>query len=141
MQESVSELNGTTWSVIYHWLIMILLLGISKNKIVLATFCIPVLQQSLPIHSAIACTLCSSPLPQSYRVLVLELQARRKINKRNGWKKKIQISAAIKQLLAVWPFKQLKAVWMVEKLFEKLFELCKYNYLKTYKNLPALGSY
>ena len=49
MQASVSELNGTTCSVTYHWLIIILLLGISKNESVLATFCIPVLQQRLPI--------------------------------------------------------------------------------------------
>ena len=46
----VSELNGTTCFVTDHSLIMILRLGISKNKSVQATFCIPVLQ---PIHSAI----------------------------------------------------------------------------------------
>ena len=54
---------------------------------------------TVPTYSFSHCTLCSSPLPQSYRVLVLELQARWKINKRNGWEKKIRISTTIKQLL------------------------------------------
>ena len=57
-----TEWHGTTCSVTYHWLIMILLLGISKNKSVLATFCIPVLQ---PIHSAIAPFAPPLPPPHS----------------------------------------------------------------------------
>ena len=78
-------------AVTYHWLIMILLIDISKNKRVLATFCIPVLQHSVyvPIHSAIA-PFAPTPLPQSYQVLVLEHQARWKINKRNGWEKRFK---------------------------------------------------
>ena len=67
---------------------------ISKGKGVLhCTFCIPVLFIQT-LHTSLL------PLPQSYRVLVFELQGRWlkwKKNKRNGWKKKtIQIPTTIK---------------------------------------------
>ena len=67
---------------------LILQLGISKNKSVLATFCIPVLTAYSFSHWH--CTLCSS-LPFQILLspsLVLELQARWKIIKRSGWEKK-----------------------------------------------------
>ena len=73
MQASVSdvELNGTTCTVTYHWLIMILLLDISKNKSVLATFCIPnpATVQRLPIHLAIAAPF-APPHPPTSPILI-----------------------------------------------------------------------
>ena len=100
--------NGTTCSVSYVPLIlMVLLLFISKNKSVLTTFCIPV-RATAPTYSFSHYGLLLPPpaiLPQSYRVVVLELQARWKINKM-AVEKKIWISTTIKQLLltTVWPF-------------------------------------
>ena len=92
-----SKCGWTEWNSLlcylqYHWLIMILLFSISKNKSVLATFCIPVLQPNAIHSQPLPTPFAPPPSPQSYWVLVLELQARWKINKRNWWEKKIQIS-------------------------------------------------
>ena len=52
-------------AVTCHWFIMVLLLGISKNKNVLAKFCITVLQQSayLRIHYSAIAPFASPSLP------------------------------------------------------------------------------
>ena len=77
------RVNGTTCSATI--LLTADYIVISKGKGVLhCTFCIPVLFIQT-LHTSLL------PLPQSYRVLVFELQGRWlkwKKNKRNGWKKK-----------------------------------------------------
>ena len=66
-------------SVTYYWSYII----ISKSKCVLNSA-----SQSYSFSHCTLRSLSPNPVPKSYRVLVLELQARGKKNKRNGWEKK-----------------------------------------------------